>query len=78
MYAKYYHCSANVLNFALVNVSKLPVTRNMISTVKKITSFPITGNKKKVTLRYAINLSSIHIMAAKTFSHCGRHDGLNE
>ena len=60
MYAKYYHCSAHVLNFALVNASKLPVIRNMISTVKKITSFPITGNKKKVTLRYAINLSSIH------------------
>jgi hypothetical protein len=60
MYAKYYHCSAYVLNFALVNSSKLPVIRNMIGTVKKITSFPITGNKKKVTLRCAINLSSIH------------------
>ena len=54
-YAEYYHCSAHALNLALVNASKLPVIRNMISTVKKITSFLITSNNKKVTLRCAIN-----------------------
>ena len=59
-YAEYYHCSAHSLNLALVNASKLPVIRNMISTVKKITSFLITSNKKKVTLRCAINLSTVH------------------
>jgi hypothetical protein len=54
-YAEYYYCPAHALNLALVNASKLPVIRNMISTVKKITSFLITSNNKKVTLRCAIN-----------------------
>ena len=69
-YAEYYHCSAHALNLALVHASKLPVVRNMIGTVKKTTSFLSTSNKKKVTLRCALNLSSSHHESKNLQSLC--------
>ncbi len=59
-FADYYHCSAHSLNLVLVHASKLPAIRDMISTVKKITTFLKKSNKKKITLQAAINLSSRH------------------
>ena len=57
-YAEYYPCSAHALNLTLVHASKLPAVRDMISTVKIITTFMTTSNKKRVTLRCALSLSS--------------------
>ena len=57
-YAEYYPCSAHALNLTLVHASKLPAVRDMISTVKIITTFISTSNKKRVTLRCALSLSS--------------------
>ncbi|XP_071839532.1 52 kDa repressor of the inhibitor of the protein kinase-like [Apostichopus japonicus] len=56
-YAEYYHCSAHALNLTLVHASKIPAVRNMISTVKEITNFFSTSNKKKITLKMAHDLS---------------------
>ena len=69
-YAEYYHCSAHVLNLVLVHASKRPVVRNMIGTVKKTTSFLSTSNKKKITLRCALNLSSTHHESKNLQSLC--------
>ncbi|KAJ8049810.1 52 kDa repressor of the inhibitor of the protein kinase [Holothuria leucospilota] len=56
-YAEYYHCSAHALNLTLVHASKIPAVRNMISTVKEITNFFSTSNKKKITLKMTHDLS---------------------
>ena len=70
MYAEYYHYSAHALNLVLVHASKLPVVRNVIGTVKKTTSFLSTSNKKKITLRCAVNLPSTHHESKNLQSLC--------
>ena len=63
-------CIITLPMHSICNASKLPVIRNMISTVKKITSFQITSNKKKVTLTCAINLSTFHHSSKNFQSLC--------
>ena len=37
--AEYYHCSAHTLNLTLVHACELPSVRDMVATVKKVTTF---------------------------------------
>ena len=69
-YADYYHCSTHVLNLTLVHSSKIPVVRNMIDTVKTITTFLSTSNKKKITLASVLRQSNRHTNAGKLQSLC--------
>ena len=69
-YADYYHCSAHALNLTLVHASKIPVVRNMIGTVKAITTFLSTSNKKKIVLASVLQQSSSHTNGGRLQSLC--------
>ena len=56
--ADYYHCSAHSLNLVLIHASVLPLVRDMISTIKKVTNFLSKSNKKRIVLKAALKMSA--------------------
>ncbi len=64
--AEYYHCSAHSLNLVLIHASTLPLVRDMISTVKKVTTFLSKSNKKRIVLKAALNKSGCNTDSLKS------------